>query len=447
MIALIRIFNNLKNSSFFIAVFKVSTGQMIGQVLSLIALPILSRIYAGITFGEQALVISTASIVINFTTLGLNSAIMKPADDNESKRVLSVAFTLNVLITTFLVILCLMFSSKFTVFNVSGSYNFAILLAWMYTVLTNTSGLLNTYINRKGEYGRLFFNPIIGGLGNFLIAIPLGLFGMGYVGLLVAGIVSSFFTCIYMAWKDVPIYRDFQPKDIIDVIKEYREYILFQYPANCIDNTTYEYPTQFLGRTFSSADLGGYAMCLRVLKYPIRLIAAPISTVYFKTATKYYQDGKNLSFFTYKIISRILLISLVPVIILCVYSESLFVFVLGDNWHEAGTIAAILSVQFVFMFCSQCTSYCRVAIEKQKANLSFAIFRLILTVASASIGYLVCGNIIGTILILSVTQSICWMTDLGLNFWLMDKRMLGKYVPISIIYAVIVYAVVIIKLL
>ncbi len=440
-----KLFNRIKKSSFVTAVFKVGIGQLIGQLLSLVSVPILSRIYPDSAYGEHALIISTATLMISITTFGLNSAIMKPQEDAQAKRILTTALIANVSLTSVFILFCAVLSDVFVLFTVQGSYAIALLLIWLYVILTNLSGLLYTYVNRKGQYNRLLFCPIIGSVANFAIAIPLGLLHFGYGGFLLTGILSNLVICIVLARNDVPIYSHYRARDFIAVFKAYRDYVLFQYPANFISNSGFEYPMQYLGRAFSAQALGGYAMCVRVLKYPLRLIATPISTVYFRTASVYHSEGKNLADFTYKMISRILMISFVPVAAFCLFSENIFAFVLGEAWKEAGMIAAILSVQYVMMFCSQCTSYCRVAIGQQKVNLAFACVRLVIIIASASIGYAVMQTLTGTIIFMTVAQSICWIMDMGLNFICMDRKYTLKYLPLTVAYAVAIYAIVLFK--
>ena len=85
-------FEKIKNSTFFVSVFKVGSGQLIAQIFSLISVPILSRIYADVAYGDTALITSTAAILTNISTFGLSSAIMKPREDEEAKVVLPPPF-------------------------------------------------------------------------------------------------------------------------------------------------------------------------------------------------------------------------------------------------------------------------------------------------------------------------------------------------------------------
>ncbi len=440
-----RMFLKLKNSKFFVAVFKVGSGQLIAQLLSLISVPILSRIYSEADYGDVALITSTATLLINFSTFGLNSAVMKPKDNEEAKTVFTTAMTANVVICTLFTAVCAVLFKVFKLFEVSDHYLLALVMMWLHSVLSTVYALLTVYVNKKGEHNKLFFNPIIGAIANFVIAIPLGLLGFGYLGFIFTTILQNLICCIHMMRKDVPIKKGIAVRDMVRVFQDYKEYVLFQFPSNFIGNIGIEYPTQYLGRMFTTEQLGGYSMCVRIMKYPIRLIASPISTVYFKTATEYHREGKNLAEFTYKMISRILLISALPVAAFIFVSEPLFVFVLGDTWAVAGQLASFLIIQYVLLFCSQTTGYCRVSIGRQKTDLMVTTVRLVIAIASCLTGYAIFKTVIGTVLGYSVGQCVYNIFDLSVNFACMNKKYMWKFLLMSVVYTIVMFAVLALK--
>lgn len=430
---------------FFQSVMKVGIGNAIGQAIAVFTTPILSRIYNDVAYGDRAIIVSTSAIIISLSTIGLNSAIMRPENDEESKKVFTTALFMNIAVSTLVAVACIAFQNYFHLIDVSGSYGIALLLTWLYMIAYTAQSLVTIYTNRKCRYNRLFFNPIIGAASNIVLAIPLGLAGFGYEGFLITIIISQLIQVIHMVWKDNPLYKHYKWGDFVSVLKSNKDYILYQYPANLFSFTATEYPTQFLGRSFSSGELGSYSMCLNILKYPMRLISAPISTVYFRTATEYHQQGKNLADFTFKIISKVLLLSFIPVAICCVYSEKIFVFVLGSTWATAGTIAAIKAVEFVMLFCSDCVSYCRVSIGKQRSNLVFSIIRLGVIVVFSLGGIRLFHNLMGTILMITVGNTILNIGDMALNFHYLNKKYLPKYCVLAAFYVLLIIIVLSLK--
>lgn len=435
-----KLFNKIRNSQFASSVLKVGSGQLISQVISIITVPILSRIYADTAYGDTAFITSTAAVIIDLSIFSLNSAIMKPEKLEDAKKVFTTAFLLNAMVATMLVTVCLILQRQFFLFEVSEDYVTALLLMWLYIITFAANNLMTVYMNKQGKYNKLFFNPIIGSGAQVLVAIPLGLLGFGYKGFLITYIISNAIAVTHMMWKNNPFYRGYRFRHLLEVVKTYKDYILYQCPSNFISTSAIEYPTQYLGRCFTTQQLGGYSLCVRVMKYPIRLIATPISTVYFRTATEYHREGKNLAAFTYKMISRILLISAVPVAVFILFSEPIFAFILGESWREAGALAGFLVIQYVIMFCSQTTSYCRVSLGRQKVNLLVTSVNLIISVGSCVAGYMLFHSMEGTVFCYSLGQCIYGIIDMAVNFYIMDKKYLWKYLGVSVAYTVLMFA-------
>lgn len=440
-----RLASKIKNNRFVTAVLKVGSGQLISQIISVITVPVLSRIYADTAYGDAALITSTAAVIIDLATFSLSSAIMKPEKKEEARKVFTTAFLLNALVATMLVTVCLTLQNQFNLFTVSEDYGTAILLMWLYIITFATNSLMTVYMNKQGKYNKLFFNPIIASGAQVLLAIPLGLLGFGYKGFMLTYIASNTVAVAHMMWKNNPFYRGYRFHHLLEVVKTYKDYILYQCPSNFIGTFAIEYPTQYLGRCFTTQQLGDYSLCVRVMKYPIRLIAAPISTVYFRTATEYHREGKNLAAFTYKMIFWILLVSAVPVGIFIMTSKPLFAFILGESWREAGSLASFLVIQYVMMFCSQTTSYCRVSLGRQKVNLVVTIIRLIISIGFCIGGYTLFHSMEGTVFCYSLGQCIYGIYDMAVNFYIMDKKYLWRYLGISTAHTGLMFAVLILS--
>ena len=441
-----KIKKKLSGSSFFASVLKVGSGNLIGQAVGVITTPILSRIYSRTAYGDQAIIISTSTIIATIAMIGLSSAVMQPKDRDEARKVYTTAFYTNIILCLIITGIGFLISGKIHYFDVTGSYYVGLILMFLYLVTNNTYLITRIFVNREGRYDKLFFNPIIGAGANIGIAIPLGLIGFGYQGFIITMIISNIIMISHMVYKCNPFYKNLSFREMRRIYIDYKEYVLFQYPSNIISNFSNEYPTQFLGRVFDAVTLGGYSMCLKIFHYPIRLIASPISTVYFKTATEYYREGKNLAEFTYKLISRILILSFVPVVVCCAFSEPIFSFVLGRQWESAGTIASLLAVQYVMLFCTDCTSYCRVSIGRQKSNLMFSCIRFVVTIFTTSIGYAIFHSLLGTIAFFAIGNSLIYVFDMSLNFYFLDKKYMKKYLRLSLSYVIIMVIGMILKM-
>src|SRR5699024_7429902 len=91
--------DKLKLSDAMKNVAKISGGTMAGQVISMITLPILTRMYGAVVIGNWALFQSIATIVNSFSDMGLTNAIMIEETEEASTRLYTVISTIILIIS------------------------------------------------------------------------------------------------------------------------------------------------------------------------------------------------------------------------------------------------------------------------------------------------------------------------------------------------------------
>lgn len=427
----------IKNSVFWKSVAVLVSGTVIAQLLGLFTTPIVSRLYDPAAYGEYAIIVSTSSIILGIVTLGLNSAVMVPVSDEESDDVFMVAFFTMLFLSTFIFVVMIVVSPFKHFFNAGMDYVVSCILVYGLVVINNTKGLLSVYINRKKLNKVLFYNSLIGAMATLFITIPLGIIKLGGIGLITASIVAGFVENLQMIYHANPFIKLPRINTFISVYKKYRDFILYQYPSNFIENFAIQLPTQVFSSVFGNANLGSYSMNEKILGIPSRLIGTPINTIYFRTASEYSKEGKDLGKFTFSLITKIMMVAFVPLVITVLWGEKIFSWVLGSKWGEAGRMASFLIVQYVFMFCSTCTSYCRVSIGKQKMNFIMSILRVVIIGLSIFLGISIFGDLFNTIVFFSVGSSIYLIIDMAINFYCMGKYF-AKYLVFAGVYILII---------
>ncbi|MCE1168341.1 MAG: oligosaccharide flippase family protein [Sphingobacteriia bacterium] len=410
------------NSDFIRSVSVLVSGNVIAQIITLITMPIVSRIYSLQAFGEFAIFSSTASIVGGIAGLGMSSAIMAPKSNERSKEVVFTAFLSVILVSLLFLISTLILSPFLKLYKISIPYHIAAILMFLQIALTGLSSILSTYANRLKKNRLLFFNTLITASATLFITIPLGLFGWGVIGFISASLFAALIANIQMLVQINPFSRILNFKEITSTFYEFRDYVRFQFPANLLTNFSIQLPNQMFSATFGNIALGGYSMCERVMGYPIRLVAAPIATIYFRHATQLINDNKKeeLGRFSLRLTNRILLAAFLPAVLFMGYASPLFSFVLGSKWGPAGEIAAILTIQYILVFNNQCLSYCLVVVNRQKTNLYISIAQLFLIFGSIMAGILIFKDLKWTILVFSMGNVLVQSIYLTLNFYYLN---------------------------
>lgn len=430
-----------KNNDFVKSVSVLVSGSIIARLIGLFTLPIVSRLYSPEDFGENGVILATAAIISSLGSLGLNSAVMIPKSDKESDIVFKVAFFTSTSIYITLFLLAFIFSQSYQLAKTSLPYLITSLLIFLLAFSSQLSGILSTYINRKGMNRVLFYNSIISALATLFVTIPLGFLKVGVLGLVIASLVSGLICSMQMIYHANPFKQKITKRDFILVFKKYKDFVIYQYPSNFIGTFAIQLPTRFLSANYGNDKLGIYNMNERIFGIPLQLLATPITTVYFRTASKLQDQTDDLARLTFKLIRNIMLVSIVPIVILALFGEELFSFALGSQWATAGKLASVLVVQYVFNFCSDSISYCRVALNRQKLNLWIVIIRLIIVVSSLYIGMYIYNDVFSVVVLYSISMTLYYIIDMAFNFIALKKYTI-KYLIFSTIYALLAFLLV-----
>ena len=424
-----------RRSNFWRSVSVILGGTVLGQVISVITLPIIARLYPPEAFGEYAVLVSASSVLTIVVSFGLSSAIMAPGDDDAAEGVVVVTFSSAVVLATVLAggVVALQPALHWPTL---GLPMWQVCL-WVYfmTIVGTLSALLRVYVNRRGFNRALAINSVLSALSTLVIAIPLGFWTHGSLGLIIAGLVASVLSSAQMLHHANPFRQRLSLRTAVDTLRNYRHYVCYQYPANLMETVAAQLPTQVLGALYGSARLGSYSMNERLLGIPLRLVGVPLSVVYFRTSSESYRAGGSLAPLTFSIVSRVMAAAFGPMVILIFWGPDLFSWALGAKWREAGTLAGYLVPLYVLTLARASISNCRVVIGQQRINAELSLARLIIVLVSLIAGHAWCGTLAGAIFALSVGSSTFMVIDMAINFALL-KSHLKRYLALIAAFSV-----------
>lgn len=399
----------------------LTSGTMLANALGILTTPIVSRLYDPYDFGEFAVVLSVVTIVSALISLGMQSAVVKAKTDGAGRQVLTVALCSAAVLSASITAVALMLSPVARFAETSIPYVVVCLLVGTLGFLTSANGTLRSLANRRSANRVLFVNYLVGAVSTLIITVPLGLMGVGAIGL-IAGSLGSMLICnAQMVLRLRPFSNWPALAEIRTVFRENRDFVRFQYPANLVETISAQAPRQALSLIFGSASVGLYAMTDKLLGIPLRLIGVPVGTVYFREAAQRDAAGENLTRFTGGVVVRIMTLAYVPIFALVLWGEPLFAWVLGADWAPAGALASVLIVQYVFSLTRQCVGSARVVLNRQSVNLAMSAVRLGVEVGALTVGALVTESAFGTLVWFSIASTMFYIFDMTVTF-----RMMGR---------------------
>lgn len=431
-----KLLQKIKKSDFLRSVAFLSTGNILANLLSFLSIPIVSRIYTEQAFGDYAVMVSVASIINGAASLGLTSAIMMPDTERKTREVFMVALIMQISVCTLCFLLALILSPIYEIYELSGFYVISLFLIYIYLLCSGLFSLLAVYVNKLRKNRILFWNALINAMATFCFTIPLGLLGFDGFGFLFAAIAGFTVSNLQMLRHVRPFVKLKGISSFFVICKEYKDFVLYQFPSNLISTFAIQLPNQLFSSYFGNTALGGYAMCERILGVPMRLIGAPITTIYFRQLAQGVKEGKDLGHFTYVLITRILMLAFIPCIVLLFFSEDIFIFILGNSWTSVGAIVSVLVVPYIFTFCTNCVSYCLVVLKKQRVNLYLSIIHLSIIIASIAFGIIYWGDFMATMKCFAVASSCFQLSSLLLIFYFF-RGFFYKFLRFVFVYAML----------
>jgi O-antigen/teichoic acid export membrane protein len=252
-----------------------------------------------------------------------------------------------------------------------------------------------------------FFSIIIG----FILIGPAGLF----IGLLVSQIIPTIRMSYYFFKQDEFDFH-FESRRLIAASKQFRNFPRFSLPADFINNLSNQIPVLMLGHLGGSHVVGWYNLSVRMLGLPSTLIATAVSDVFRQRATNdFHTFGSCRSIFL-KVFKTLVLVSIVPFAILLLFGPSIFSFVFGEQWREAGKIAQVIGVLYVFKFVVSPLTYVTYIAGKQWVGLLMDILLLVTLLALLYISQHLGLSYMTSLFLLSTSYSLLYILTFYLSY-------------------------------
>jgi len=388
-------------------VLKLVSGTALAQVLTILAMPILTRLYAPEPFGTLILFISLTSIISLVSCMGYECAIMLPKTDEQAANVLGVSLGFVAIISALTV--PVVWWSRVPLSQWFAAPRLASYL-WCMPPTVLIAGMflaLSGWKSRARRFGQLSVARIAQSLATLSTQLGGGCAGIATGGMLIGGQIAGQAAATAVlsrqVWQEdrTLIRRSLRLSAMVSAIRRYRRFPLYSSWSALLNSLSWQTPALLLSAFFSPIVAGYYALGFRVLQMPMSLIGSAVAQVFFQRAAEARSQG-TVGHLTETIFRRLVLISLFPMLTLAIVGRDLYIVVFGSRWAEAGHYTQILSVWALFWFISSPLQDLTSALEKQRFTAVWNLGLLITRVLSLVVGGLL-GDVYLTLILFSAT--------------------------------------------
>ena len=367
---------------------------MIAQLLPIAISPIITRLYSPNDIAVLGLYMSIILVLLPVSTGSFELSIVLPKKKEEALNLFVLSIIISFLCCCTFLIIALLFQSPLSLFLNSQAISQWFVFVPLSVFLLTVNNSFTCFFNRNKEYKIIAINKIN---KNWWMSIAQLLFGytsLKSIGLISGQIIGDLFSTIllginFIRKKHFSVLKlSFSTTLIRKLISEYKKFPLFTMPTVLMNNISSEILTILVAIWFNSGLTGAYYFTMRILSAPMALIGSSLAQTYFQKFTEIINEGKeNPKPFIIKVWLGLFSIAIVPLTIIYIWGEELFIIIFGQEWGNAGKIASVMAPMTLFSFMSSPTSSGFIVLRKQNYNLLFGIIVFIYRPLSFYLGF------------------------------------------------------------
>ncbi len=383
-----KIINRLKESSYLLHIVTLMTGTLMAQAVTLLFVPILTRLYNPTEFGIYSLFFAVASMIGMVSSLSYEQAIMLPKSNRDAQVLVFLSTIITIMVSIIFAIVIYLFNDFFIDYFKNITY-----MLWLLPFATLSIGLLqifDAYSTRNEFYRKIATTKMSASIATVTIQS-----GSRYIfklnGLVVGKMLSDIFALFLLIsfhLKRETLQLKYLSKRRLKAnIKRHENFPKYQMASNLTNSISQNIPLFMFSTLFSPAISGFYALMYRVMLVPMLLISNSTRSVFYQKASKMYADGEDIYPLYKKTTLTLLKIFILPLIIVIFFGKELFSFIFGSEWIESGLIAQIAVIWFMFGFISPPTTVMFNIFSLQKVRLIIQLTTLLFRALAIYIGY------------------------------------------------------------
>lgn len=372
-------------------------GTALGQAITVLASPVLTRLYTPDDFGVLAVYSSILGILSVIASWRYELAIPLPEKDEDAVNL--TVLSLGIVLLMGLVVgfgIWLLGDEIVRWVNTPALRSYFWLLP-LGILLVGSYQVLNYWAVRAQAFSFIARTKMNQGLGATLAQIIGGFLEMGPVGLIIGQIIGQCAGLTTLALliliADRQKFRTVSWRALKGVAKRYQKFPIFSGFSSMINSAGLQIPAILLAVLYGTQVAGWFALSQRVLGIPMILVGQAVSQVYMGTASRLAcRDIKALRSLFLRTAVRLLLVGGIPLGVLAIGGPTLFIQVFGSDWENAGRYLQILCLAFLAQFVIVPLSQTINILEHQEWQLKWDIFRLLLVSLSVILVFIFGGT-------------------------------------------------------
>ena len=368
------------NKSIGVNIAKLLSSKVAARVISMMTAPIVARLFLPEHFGVCQIFMSIAAVITVVACLRYEASIPLGRDENEAVASFTLSIFLSLAFTLIVLVVIPVGKEKIALWFKAPELN---ILLWLLPIAVFMRGFqssLEYWAARGGSFGAIAWSGFGSVFGGRSITIAWALI----IGASAAGVLAGYFSSaavgilLLLIFLSRKLVSDIKNANLNlgvlwTVAKRHRKFPLVDIWSGLLNTFSTQLPSMLLGLYFSTTVVGYYSLGDRIVSLPMLLLGGSIDQVFFPTAAEEYNATGTLSKIVSNVFRRLVQISVFPMVALAFLGATLFGFVFGQKWLEAGVYAQILSGWILLRFITSPLSTVFFVLHRQGTILAFNV--------------------------------------------------------------------------
>jgi len=405
-----QLFEKVFKSKFIKNVTIMATGAAGAQIIALLTLPIITRLYGPEAYGILGTFNSFVNIIVPIAALTYPIAIVLPKSQVEALGIirLSTFVTSGFAILVFFIVI-LFKDLLISLLNIEA-YSYILYFIPLVILFSGLMEIMEQWLIRTKQFvinAKVTFYQSIYRYGSQVI---IGLFFPLALVLVFISATSNGFKAILMYYlsnrKELTFNkRQHSKKKLVEIAKKYKDFPVYRFPEALLNSLTGGLPVLMLTSFFGPASAGFYTLGRTVLRAPSHLIGKAVGDVFYPKITEAANKGKRTDKILINTTIGLATVGFIPFGTIILFGPELFSFIFGDSWKTAGQYAKWVSLLSFSGFLVRPSVRSLPVFNAQKLHLLHTVITLLVSITALSLGFYVFENDIVAVSMFCISKS------------------------------------------
>lgn len=346
----------LAQSHFTRNVLALAGGTAIGQLVVILATPIVTRLYTPSEFGVFAVYMAVFMVVAALPNLRYELAVALPPSAREGSALVALCLLLSVGTAALVgggAVLARDQIAQLLNTPELGSY------LWILVPSICITGIYLALLGwtiRQQDFSSLASTRLRQGVGKAATQVALGVAGLGPGGLIAGGIIGQSAGVFALATRarrsglQLPDWSEWHR--VVALAKRYRRFPMWSGSAVLLQTSARGIPVVLLGAYYGAGVAGLFALAVQILALPVVLIGQAVGSVFLGEAANLRRanHGADVVDLLRRTVKAQLALGIPAMVVAVVLAPWLVPVVFGSQWSEAATFLQLLAVMALAQF-------------------------------------------------------------------------------------------------